>query len=119
MDAAIAYQIEHPETPLSQVSDRFNVPKSTLHDRLTGTHVPRGVRTVRNLSIAEEGVLVNKINKYADRRTLFEPRHVKELAEKLCKQQVGRNWVLTFFQRHVSLGYVNQQRLGIQLAIFG
>lgn len=72
-----------------------------MHDQITGTHAPRGVRASRNLSVAQEGALIDKINGYAIRSTLLTPRHITQLAEEvLCEHSVGCNLTSTFIRRH-------------------
>jgi len=43
--------------------------------------------------------LLDKINAYADRRTLLAPRHITQLAEALCEHPTGCNWTTTFLKR--------------------
>jgi len=100
MDRALRRRALHPEESLESIAQVEGVPKSTLHDRITGTHAPRGVRANRNLSVAQEGALLDKINAYADRGTLLAPRHITQLAEALCEHPVGCNWTTTFLKRH-------------------
>ena len=100
MQQAIAYKNQHPEESIHTVADRFHLPYSTFRDHLKGNHDVRGIRTLRNLSVAQEQVLVDKINAYADRGTLLSPRHVKELAQTLSGHTVGVNWTSTFLRRH-------------------
>jgi len=100
MHRALRHRALHPEESLESIAEAEGVPKSTLHDRITGTHAPRGVRANRNLSIAQEGALLDKINAYANRGTLLAPRHITQLAEALCEHPVGCNWTTTFLKRH-------------------
>jgi hypothetical protein len=103
---------EHPGTSISAVSKLKLVPKSTLSSRINGTHAPRGLKVNRNLSIVQEDGLIKKINNYANRGTLLEPRHVRELAEGVCGHHVGVNWVSSFLHRHKS--EVSSKYFGIQ-----
>jgi len=91
MDIALRHRALHPDESLESIAEAEGVPRSTLHDRITGTHVPRGVRANRNLSIAQEGALLDRINAYANRGTLLAPRYITQLAEALCEHPVGCN----------------------------
>ena len=100
MDQAILYKRQHPSESYRTVSDRFDVASSTLQDRVAGTHAAPGKRLHRNLSTAEEDVLLAKIEAYASRGTLLSPQHIKDLAAILASHSMGRNWTSTFLQRH-------------------
>ena len=100
MDAAIAYKLAHPQQTYAKVAERFEVAASTLHDRMTDRHAAPGQRHSQNLSIEQEGAVINKINDYAERGTLLTPGHVKDLANALAERPVGINWVSTFIRRH-------------------
>ncbi|EIW70838.1 hypothetical protein TREMEDRAFT_28837, partial [Tremella mesenterica DSM 1558] len=54
----------------------------------------------RRLSVEQETRLISKINDFAARGTLLTPRHVKELAESVCAEKIGVNWVSRFVHRH-------------------
>ena len=84
MDKAIEYKHLHPSTSLTELANRTGIPRSTLHDRITHTHLPRGHRTNRNLSIIKEEALLNKINAYAARGTLLTPKNIATMATGLC-----------------------------------
>ena len=66
MDAAIAYKRFHFSESYAKVAARFDVPASTLHDRLDRYeyHAVRGARLNGNLSIPQEDALLAKINEY-------------------------------------------------------
>ena len=100
MDKAIEYKHLHPSTSLTELANRTGIPRSTLHDRITNTHLPRGHRTNRNLSIIEEEALLNKITAYADRGTLLTPKNITTMATGLCGHAIGVNWTSTFLHRH-------------------
>ena len=100
MEEAILFKLEHPQAPYSAIADRFQVPSSTLNDRFRSIHPPRGSHGLRNLSVPQERVLLDKINAYADRGTLLTPRHIHTLAEALSERPLGRNWTSTFLRRH-------------------
>ena len=100
MDSALSYKTEHPSESYRTVAELFEVPKSTLQARHRGTHSFRGRDTPRNLSIAQEDVLIDSINTYAERGTLLTPKHVQQLAIRLYGHDIGVNWTSTFLRRH-------------------
>ena len=99
MDAALRQRSLNPSDSIRTAAKDNGVARSTLHDRETGLHAPRGVRTRRNLSVEQEQALVAEINRYADRGTMLEPRHITELAQALGKCEIGKNWTSTFLRR--------------------
>ena len=100
MQSALDYKRQHPSESYSMVATRFNVAKSTLQDRHRGTHVARGEKGPRKLSMAQEDALIGSINTYAERGTLMTPKHVQQLAQRLCGTDLGVNWTSTFLRRH-------------------
>jgi hypothetical protein len=112
LNAALAYRPQHPTMSISAVAREKKVAKSTLAARINGTHAPRGTKSNRNLSVVEEGVIIGKINQYAARGTLLQPRHIRQLAEGICGHQVGENWTSTFLRRHKD--EVSSKYYGIQ-----
>jgi len=76
------------------------IARSTLHDRETGKHAPRGTLGTRLLSVAQEGVLLDKINEGAARGTLLTPRQLHEIAQRITGQRPGKNWGSEFIARH-------------------
>lgn len=70
MEEVLAYKNLHPETSLRDLSELSGIPKSTLGDRLKGTHDSPGVRNPGHLTMAQQQVLIDKINQYAA------PRHL-------------------------------------------
>ena len=91
MDEAIAHKLEHPQEPIRQVAASSHVASSTLHDRLTGKHGPRGQKGSRVLYVEQEHVLLDKINEYAERGTLLAPSHVRQLATALAGRTLSKN----------------------------
>jgi hypothetical protein len=98
MDAAVTYKNQHPSESYASVSDRFNIPKSTLHNRHKHTHLDHVPVARRQLSIAQEGQLLNQINRYASRDTLLTPGHITELAEAIHGARLGQNWTTRFIR---------------------
>ncbi len=87
----MAHRLEHPQEPIRHVANQSEVASSTLHDRLTGKHAPRGQRGSRALSIEQEGVLLVKINEYAERGTLLTPSLITQFATALAGHPLGQN----------------------------
>ncbi|EIW67208.1 hypothetical protein TREMEDRAFT_33656, partial [Tremella mesenterica DSM 1558] len=83
-----------------KVVDRFNIARSTLYDRHHAGHLPHPINAPRRLTVQQEEQLILKINEYANRGTLLTPRHVRRLAEAICGEQVGLNWVSHFVDQH-------------------
>ena len=99
MDEALEYKRQHPSESYLKLSNRFGIPASTIRDRHHGTHAPQGHNMRRRLSVVQEGVLINTINQYADRGTLLSPKHIHQLAQRLCPDELGQNWTTTFLRR--------------------
>ena len=99
MQSALDWIDEHPDDTYAMVATRFDIAPTTLRDRHRGTHLPRGQKGPRNLTLAQEDALITSINNYANRGTLLEPRHIKTLAVRLCGHNVGINWTSTFMRR--------------------
>ena len=91
---------QHPSESYTKLSKRFGVPATTIRNRYSGTHAARGENTARHLSIIQEDTLIGSINAYADRGTLLTPKHVQQLAIRLCNHKLGRNWTSSFLHRH-------------------
>lgn len=81
MHRATNRRLLHPEESLESIAEVEGVSKATLHDRIIGTHAPRGTRANRNLSVVEEDALLRKTNAYANKGNLLTQRHVTQLAE--------------------------------------
>lgn len=62
-----------------------------------------------------EAALIDKINQYSDRGTLLTLCHIRELAEAVCNEKLGVNWVSSFISRHsqeISSRFWAYQELG-------
>lgn len=64
MDAALMYKKQHPDTSLRSLSTLFNVPKSTLSDRIKSTHDNIDKIEHGCLTHVQEAALVDMIHKY-------------------------------------------------------
>lgn len=80
MNDAVAHRLLHPSESIRSIACDFEVSKSTLHNRICGLHDPAGVRAHGWLSLAQEQAIIGKINSYAKRGTLLEPRHIVGIA---------------------------------------
>jgi hypothetical protein len=74
------------------LSDRYKG-KSTSREEVT-------LYTHRKLSAIQEKTLVAYINKLSARRLPPTSQIVKNLAEELSKQEIGKNWVGRFCERY-------------------
>lgn len=63
--AAAAYKRDNPAASYQELSNQFNVPKTTLHARLTGKHHSRQESARGRLSKEAEQVILNRINLFA------------------------------------------------------
>ncbi|CCG85065.1 protein of unknown function [Taphrina deformans PYCC 5710] len=97
--AAAAYKDDKPSATWQEVSNAFDIPKTTLFGRLTGRHTSHEGAAKKRLSEAQEQVLVSKINQYASFNILLTPREVRGIAELLAGEKLGVNWVSTFIRR--------------------
>ena len=100
IQAAIQYKTQHPQESYLSVAARFDVPKSTLYDRHTRTHLDHAHNAPRHLSVIQEEQLVLQVNAYAERGTLLTPAHIRELAQAIRGRVLGVNWVSRFIDRH-------------------
>lgn len=110
--SALAYRVDHPSESTRKLADRFGVPKSTLHDRLSGTHHEARRHPGRALNIEQEDALIETINRYAARGTLLTPSGVRDYAEIIGDTTVSRAWVTRFVSRHpdrITLAFLQLQ----------
>ncbi|EIW67205.1 hypothetical protein TREMEDRAFT_69735 [Tremella mesenterica DSM 1558] len=80
MALAVQYKNQHPSESYQSVADRFKVPRTTLNDRHRAIHLPHPINAPRRLSVEQENQL--------------------ELAESVCEETLGLNWVGRFVDRH-------------------
>ena len=100
VELAIEYKRQHPKESYGKVSDRFDVPKSTVYEHFKGTHSTSGVNAPRALSNEQERVLLERIASFASRGTLLTSPQVHDLAEAIYDGKLGANWVSRFVGRH-------------------
>lgn len=99
MTLALEHKINNPRERYQKVAVLYEVSKSSLYDRHTGVHSSHTISTPRHLSIVQEGGLVKKINRYAERSTLLIPRHALEFAEAVYGGEMGVKSGSQFIQR--------------------
>ena len=93
---------------LSQAARYFNVPRSTLRDRLHGSAFRRERRAnSHKLTQTEEITLLQWILSMDSRGAAPRPAMVGEMANILlaerCEEVVGQKWVYNFIKRHDEL----------------
>lgn len=92
-------RINNPRESYQKVAVLYEVSKSSLYDRHTGVHSSHTISAPRHLSIVQEGELVKKINRYAERSTLLMPRHAVEFAKAVYGGEMGVKSGSQFIQR--------------------
>ena len=103
MDAAIADLKSQKKPNYRATARKYNLSHSTLMRRFKGQTVPNCKATSthrKKLSTAQEQTLVGHINKLSNRGLLPTLQIIKNIAEELLKQIVGRNWVHHFVTRY-------------------
>ncbi|CDM38455.1 Probable transposable element [Penicillium roqueforti FM164] len=96
---------------ISTTARTFNVPRSTLRDRLSGIqHRATSRANLTKLTAIEEESLRKWIISMDSRGSAPRPSMVREMADLLLKQRgttpvisVGQNWVTHFVKRHPTL----------------
>ena len=81
----------------------FGVAESTLRNRWKGKSVSRAefnANEKRRLTDAQEAALINQINKLTDRGIPPTAKLVKNFAEEIISDSVGKNWTSDFVRRH-------------------
>ena len=75
------------------------VNRTTLSRRLRGvqrSYIESRSESIQNLTIAQEEVLIDFINRLTNRALPPTSQIVKNVAEELCGKEVGKNWVGQF-----------------------
>ena len=96
----IDYKIHNPDTSVRELATLFDLPKSTIYDHLKDHTMQDRYVAHQKLSDVQEKILVAKIDEYASYGTLLGPYHIKELAERICSEELGVNWVSNFLARN-------------------
>ena len=96
--------LESQEVPnVKATAEKYDVARKTLENRWKGKSVSmeEAVSIHRQcLTNAQERALVHLINKLTDRRIPPTASIVKNLAEEIRGQAVGKNWVASFVGRY-------------------
>lgn len=105
---AISALTSHQFTSTSAAAKAYNIPKATLARRMNGTTSREHfVPLNKNLTQAEEEVLVREILKLDSQGLSPTISLVKEMADSICKVRggpaVGVNWTYRFIQRTPAL----------------
>ena len=105
IESAIA-DLESQNRPnIAATAKKWNVARTTLSDRFKGKSASRDEITShlhRKLSTTQEEALIAHINKLSDRGLPPTPQIVKNLAEELTHEEIGKNWVSRFCQRYAN-----------------
>jgi hypothetical protein len=91
----------HPK--YAATAKKWDVDKSTLWRRFqghTGSVQEANSYARQKLTATQEETLIAYINKLSDKGLPPTPRIVKNLAEELTHETIGKNWVSRFIQRH-------------------
>ena len=103
IESAIA-DLESQERPnIAATATKFNIKRQTLSDRYHGKSTSMEEVTSyirRKLTTTQEEALIAHINKLSDRGLPPTPQIVKNLAEELAHEEIGKNWVARFCKRH-------------------
>jgi Tc5 transposase-like DNA-binding protein len=88
---------------LKAMAEKYNLVRSTLTNRWAGKSTSReeAISNHRQcLTNAQERALVHLINRLTDRGLQPTSQIVKNLAEEIRGDQVGKNWTESFVKRH-------------------
>ena len=103
ISAAIA-DLKTQATPnYDATAKKFNIDRNTLRRRFQGKTAPRTMAQVESqglLDIAQEKMLVERINTLSARGLPLTPKMVENLVQELIKGHVGEDWVRRFIKRH-------------------
>lgn len=103
MEQAIA-DLKSQDTPnYRATAKKYDVNHTTLRRRHLGEQGTRQAAVSEHrqrLTLAQEEVLVGHINKLTDRGIPPTPAIVRNLAEEIIQDRVGKNWTAGFIKRH-------------------
>ena len=88
---------------IADTAKKWQLDRSTLSRRFRGETSSKAESisiASKKLSTTQEEVLIAHINKLSDRGLPPTPQIVKNLAEELAHEEIGKNWVSRFCQRH-------------------
>ncbi|ODO05013.1 hypothetical protein I350_05625 [Cryptococcus amylolentus CBS 6273] len=88
ISSALEHHNTHPDQSIKPVEREFDIPSSTLHDRISGKHPSNAGSQRGKLTKLQEADLVVEINAYAKRGTNLWVSHVQQLAEALAGEDL-------------------------------
>jgi hypothetical protein len=103
IDSAIAELNMQIQPNYAATAKKFNVNRTTLRRRFLGTQLSAreaSSQTHQKLTIVQEEVLIDWINKLTDRTMPPTTQIVRNVAEELSGSPVGKNWVSQFVGRY-------------------
>jgi hypothetical protein len=103
IELAIADLESQDEPNYSATARKHSINRITLYRRYN--KMQSSVRTANSehrqrLTFAQEEVLIGHINKLTDRGIPPTPRIVRNLAEEIIQDNVGKNWTTEFIRRY-------------------
>jgi hypothetical protein len=103
IQAAITDLESQDRVNYAAIARKWEIDRSTLSRRHRGETGPNRDATSyvrRQLTDAQEDILIGHINKLSDRGLPPTPQIVKNIAEEIAHVALGKNWVPRFCQRH-------------------
>jgi hypothetical protein len=103
MTAAMAALDLSDRKNFSTVAREYNLERTTLAKRYKGETTSRAVANSESrqcLTIEQEEVLIDQINKYTDKHIPPTSQMVRNFAEEMIGRPVGKNWTAGFIRRH-------------------
>lgn len=103
IDDAIAYFEAEKEVSYNKAAKLYGVSASTLARRHQGKQGSRAAATSthhQSLNDVQEDTLLRYIDRLTDRHMPPTTQVVKNLAEEIAGQPIGKNWTARFLRRH-------------------
>jgi hypothetical protein len=103
VELALAELAELEVPTFRPIARKYDINHTTLSRRFRGEQVSRAIANAeihQRLSKEQEETLIKHINKLSDRNIPPTSQIVKNLAEEIIKDEVGKNWVGDFVKRH-------------------
>ena len=88
---------------IAATARKWQIKRETLSKRYRGETSSKSEAVsyaFKKLTTIQEETLITHINKLSDRGLPPTPQIVKNLAEELAKEEIGKNWVALFCKRH-------------------
>jgi hypothetical protein len=111
LQLAIQALKRHEIQSIRRAAEVYNVPRSTLQDRLSGHLFQPELRNhMHRLNETQESALVQWIISRDTRGVAPRPSHVRQMADIILQEEsptppqpIGKNWVTEFIKRHDSI----------------